>query len=207
MEDIDGNAHACFSLSLYDPHSPEHDPANRVHRSDRSARHAHCRRRSSLRHPECSNATHDDGNRCQRARTAAAGRFPVSARSCGTRRWPIPARRHEREDGEPDGRRAGERSRALSCLAAAAVGLSERDGWPPAAWPLAASVFRRAGWPARARDLGAHLRRVGAMKVKMILPALTEATSPLFRPIKYSLFPPLGLATLAAYLGDEDDVE
>ena len=38
------------------------------------------------------------------------------------------------------------------------------------------------------------------MRVKMILPALTEATSPFFRPIKYSLFPPLGLATLAAYL-------
>ena len=35
------------------------------------------------------------------------------------------------------------------------------------------------------------------MKVKMILPALTEATSPFWRPIKYSLFPPLGLATLA----------
>ncbi len=45
------------------------------------------------------------------------------------------------------------------------------------------------------------------MKVKMILPALTEATSPFWRPIKYSLFPPLGLATLAAYLGDDDDVE
>ena len=45
------------------------------------------------------------------------------------------------------------------------------------------------------------------MKVKMILPALTEATSPFWRPIKYSLFPPLGLATLAAYLGDADDVE
>jgi radical SAM superfamily enzyme YgiQ (UPF0313 family) len=44
------------------------------------------------------------------------------------------------------------------------------------------------------------------MKVKMILPALTEATSPFFRPIKYSLFPPLGLATLAAYLRDDDDV-
>src|ERR1044071_4361908 len=44
------------------------------------------------------------------------------------------------------------------------------------------------------------------MKVKMILPALTEATSPLFRPIKYSLFPPLGLATLAAYLDDTDEV-
>ena len=45
------------------------------------------------------------------------------------------------------------------------------------------------------------------MKVKMILPALTEATSPFWRPIKYSLFPPLGLATLAAYLRDEDEVE
>jgi hypothetical protein len=40
------------------------------------------------------------------------------------------------------------------------------------------------------------------MKVKMILPALTEAKSPYFRPIKYSLFPPLGLATLAGYLGE-----
>jgi hypothetical protein len=39
----------------------------------------------------------------------------------------------------------------------------------------------------------------------MILPALTEATSPFWRPIKYSLFPPLGLATLAAYL--DPDVE
>lgn len=36
--------------------------------------------------------------------------------------------------------------------------------------------------------------------MKLILPALTEATSPYWRPIKYSLFPPLGLATLAAYL-------
>jgi radical SAM superfamily enzyme YgiQ (UPF0313 family) len=44
------------------------------------------------------------------------------------------------------------------------------------------------------------------MKVKMILPALTEAKSPFFRPIKYSLFPPLGLATLAAYLGNDDQV-
>jgi radical SAM superfamily enzyme YgiQ (UPF0313 family) len=44
------------------------------------------------------------------------------------------------------------------------------------------------------------------MKVKMILPALTEAKSPFWRPIKYSLFPPLGLATLAAYLDDSDEV-
>jgi radical SAM superfamily enzyme YgiQ (UPF0313 family) len=40
----------------------------------------------------------------------------------------------------------------------------------------------------------------------MILPALTEAISPYFRPIKYSLFPPLGLATLAGYLNDDDQV-
>jgi radical SAM superfamily enzyme YgiQ (UPF0313 family) len=44
------------------------------------------------------------------------------------------------------------------------------------------------------------------MKVKMILPALTEARSPLFRPIKYSLFPPLGLATLAAYLDPDAEI-
>jgi radical SAM superfamily enzyme YgiQ (UPF0313 family) len=44
------------------------------------------------------------------------------------------------------------------------------------------------------------------MKVKMILPALTEAKSPFWRPIKYSLFPPLGLATLAAYLDDSDEI-
>jgi radical SAM superfamily enzyme YgiQ (UPF0313 family) len=45
------------------------------------------------------------------------------------------------------------------------------------------------------------------MKVKMILPALTEAKSPYWRSIKYSLFPPLGLATLAAYLDPDDDVD
>jgi radical SAM superfamily enzyme YgiQ (UPF0313 family) len=43
------------------------------------------------------------------------------------------------------------------------------------------------------------------LKVKMILPALTEATGPYWRPIKYSLFPPLGLATLAAYLSPDDE--
>jgi radical SAM superfamily enzyme YgiQ (UPF0313 family) len=41
----------------------------------------------------------------------------------------------------------------------------------------------------------------------MILPALTEAKSPFWRPIKYSLFPPLGLATLAAFLDPDDEVE
>ena len=42
------------------------------------------------------------------------------------------------------------------------------------------------------------------LRVKFVLPALTEATSPFWRPIKYSLFPPLGLATLAAYLSPDD---
>jgi radical SAM superfamily enzyme YgiQ (UPF0313 family) len=45
------------------------------------------------------------------------------------------------------------------------------------------------------------------MKVKLILPALTEAKSPFWRPIKYSLFPPLGLATLAAHLSPDDEAE
>ena len=44
------------------------------------------------------------------------------------------------------------------------------------------------------------------MKVKMTLPALTAAKSAFWRPIKYSLFPPLGLATLAAYLQGDDQV-
>ena len=43
------------------------------------------------------------------------------------------------------------------------------------------------------------------LKVKFILPALTEATDPYWRPVKYSLFPPLGLATLAAYLSPDDE--
>ncbi len=45
------------------------------------------------------------------------------------------------------------------------------------------------------------------MKIKMILPALTEAKSPYWRPIKYSLFPPLGLATLAAYCYEGDEID
>ena len=45
------------------------------------------------------------------------------------------------------------------------------------------------------------------MKIKMILPALLEAKSPFWRPIKYSLFPPLGLATLAAYCSPDDEID
>jgi len=50
------------------------------------------------------------------------------------------------------------------------------------------------------------MARLRPLRVKMILPALTEATSPFFRPIKYSLFPPLGLATLAAYLDPDAEI-
>jgi radical SAM superfamily enzyme YgiQ (UPF0313 family) len=46
-----------------------------------------------------------------------------------------------------------------------------------------------------------------SLRVLMILPALTEATSPYWRPIKYSLFPPLGLATLAGFLGPDDEAQ
>jgi radical SAM superfamily enzyme YgiQ (UPF0313 family) len=46
-----------------------------------------------------------------------------------------------------------------------------------------------------------------SLRVRFILPALTEATSPYWRPVKYSLFPPLGLATLAAYLRPDDEAE
>src|SRR5207248_5333833 len=41
------------------------------------------------------------------------------------------------------------------------------------------------------------------MRVTMVLPALTDA---LHRHIKYSLLPPLGLATLAGYLRPDDEV-
>jgi radical SAM superfamily enzyme YgiQ (UPF0313 family) len=44
------------------------------------------------------------------------------------------------------------------------------------------------------------------LRAKLVLPALTEAKSPFFRPVKYSLFPPLGLATLAGYLDPADAV-
>jgi len=47
--------------------------------------------------------------------------------------------------------------------------------------------------------------RARPLRIKFILPSLTEATDPYWRPIKYSLFPPLGLATLAAYLSDDDE--
>jgi len=44
------------------------------------------------------------------------------------------------------------------------------------------------------------------LRTKLVLPALAEAKSPFFRPVKYSLFPPLGLATLAGFLDPGDEV-
>ena len=46
-----------------------------------------------------------------------------------------------------------------------------------------------------------------SLRVKMVLPSLIEANAPGYRPIKYALFPPLGLATLASYLDPDDEVE
>lgn len=45
------------------------------------------------------------------------------------------------------------------------------------------------------------------LRALLILPSLTEAGSPDWRPIKYSLFPPVGLATLAADFSEEDELE
>src|SRR3954470_19226527 len=53
--------------------------------------------------------------------------------------------------------------------------------------------------------LHATVRSARRLRVKFLLPALIEATGPNWRPIKYSLFPPLGLATLASYLTPEDE--
>lgn len=43
------------------------------------------------------------------------------------------------------------------------------------------------------------------MRVELILPALAEAEDPLFGLIEDALFPPLGLATLAAFLDPDDE--
>ena len=45
------------------------------------------------------------------------------------------------------------------------------------------------------------------LRVKMISPAKTAAGSRYWRSIKYSLFPPLGLATLAGYLDPDDEID
>ncbi|OCA02570.1 B12-binding domain-containing radical SAM protein [Akkermansia glycaniphila] len=50
-----------------------------------------------------------------------------------------------------------------------------------------------------------HTRR--PLRAKLILPSLVEANGPDWRPIKYSLFPPVGLATLAAYFSEDDELE
>jgi radical SAM superfamily enzyme YgiQ (UPF0313 family) len=56
-------------------------------------------------------------------------------------------------------------------------------------------------------ELSSCRQRSQEMKVKMILPALTEAISPHWRPIKYSLFPPLGLATIASFFSEDDEID
>jgi len=48
------------------------------------------------------------------------------------------------------------------------------------------------------------LSRSGSINAKFILPALTEATDPYWRPIQVFAFSSAGLATLAAYLSPDD---
>src|SRR5919197_889912 len=187
-----------------DDHPSRDQLSDRVHRPDRPAGFARCGVRHPHRPDQRAKPPHDARHHRQRARTAAAGRLRDSAREDCAAAGQLPARRRGRPNGQPDGRRARQRSRALSGAAARAVRLPERRRRPAAARPVAARVRRRARRSAQTRDLGRDPRRARAMKVKMILPALTEATSPFWRPIKYSLFPPLGLATLAAYLRDDD---
>ncbi len=60
----------------------------------------------------------------------------------------------------------------------------------------------------RARVTAARRRiRARPLRVKMISPAKTAADSRFWRSIKYSLFPPLGLATLAGYLDPDDEID
>ncbi len=60
-----------------------------------------------------------------------------------------------------------------------------------------------------ARATGITRRAAGCrpLRVKMISPAKTAPDSRFWRSIKYSLFPPLGLSTLAGYLDPEDEID
>ena len=62
-----------------------------------------------------------------------------------------------------------------------------------------------AGGTEAAQARRAPLRR--PLRVKMISPAKTAPDSRFWRSIKYSLFPPLGLATLAGYLDPDDEID
>ena len=97
--------------------------------------------------------------------------------------------RRATEHGEDPGRRLGGSS-AIGPLSRSGAGrVKPRHHRAAAPW--------RPGLAADA-PIGAHPEVT--VKVKLILPALLEATDPGFRPIKYALFPPLGLAALAGYL-------
>jgi radical SAM superfamily enzyme YgiQ (UPF0313 family) len=71
---------------------------------------------------------------------------------------------------------------------------------------LVAPIEREGDVPRMNVDAGSGAAR-RPLRVKMILPALIEANTPGYRRIKYALFPPLGLASLAAYLEPDDEVE
>jgi hypothetical protein len=81
---------------------------------------------------------------------------------------------------------------------------------------MAASGARSAGAAARTKSARYAVRLSGSrprftagrpLRVKMISPAKTAPDGRFWRSIKYSLFPPLGLATLAGYLGPDDEID
>ena len=142
----------------------------------------------------------------QRARAAAAGGLPGAPRTHGADAAATGTTNDRATVNVTGGEPTNGHAHCRALLLPASACLNVVDG-RLAARRLAARLPGGAGWPARPRGVGRRRRGGRAMKVKMILPALTEATSPFFRPIKYSLFPPLGLATLAGYLDDDDEVE
>lgn len=70
---------------------------------------------------------------------------------------------------------------------------------------VASDYFASQSNPSIVARAARRTSRSGPLRIKFILPALKEATDPCWRPVKYSLFPPLGLATLAAYLREDDE--
>ena len=125
------------------------EPSDRVHRPDRPPRAARRRRGRPLRHPQCPDASYDDGHRRQRARAAAAGRLPGLLEARCARRRRLPARRYDRAHRERDRRRAPQRSCPLPRPAAAILGLPQR-GERPAACSAAGSACSWWSWTARA---------------------------------------------------------
>src|SRR6185437_6883483 len=184
----------------------------------------HCRHGG--RHPRCRRAASALGHRLLQPRPDCRGRrrrsIPLDGGPCAPARvGGPPDRRRARSRLRPGGPAHPHRGRAAP-LRFPAVGGGLRRALVHAHALAGLRLARAAPRPGGLRRPPAQVRSRGAgacapvgsgagmsrpLRVKFILPALTEATSPFFRPVKYSLFPPLGLATLAGYLDSGDYAE